>query len=504
MPNSNAVVSRTIRIEPPLDRAPAEMLRAERGLSVELDGGRRVRLDPGNPRSAGFAQVLDGLSKQRRPVYLEIDPATEAITRLLIPHVAHVASISSSQGQLDVKLDTSHARHVLQLGKPDSAELEKQLREALQSSRPVLVTEDDAHNIIDIRDFTPDPQGFQPAFPPREPKPPPRDRPLSWIRWLWWWICWPWWWFHCLSKTRAQQVFDAMGATSCDPLTVPAPCIPFLYPDDGCWARAHEMCRLMINMGLSPRKVWIDHSFGHWLHVNTKNNPQCYVEGMARRAHAVRPVEVLPDPAYGDGSVAIHDAGVGGNLERCARRSGRDSDPHQRRSVLARRRGRPDVYGFKRDPRSVPSGAAEPGEPGRTSALRELPVALMRLCTQSCSWWDSSHLLRVVVFSDRTQFCGSSSTFVGFLGNARKAKGRAEAAFWSSAVWLPAEAAGVAEHPAGNGPTDTALSIAMETAFSMGTAGSRGERMRRNAHKAGFRPTRYLRRQRSTRAIRTE
>jgi hypothetical protein len=33
----------------------------------------------------------------------------------------------------------------------------------------------------------------------------------------------------------------------------------------------------MINMGLAPRKVWIDHS-NVWLHVNTRNNPQCFVE----------------------------------------------------------------------------------------------------------------------------------------------------------------------------------------------------------------------------------
>jgi hypothetical protein len=67
-----------------------------------------------------------------------------------------------------------------------------------------------------------------------------------------------------------------MAATTCAPLTVPVPCIPFMYPDDGCWARAHEMCRLMIAMGLTPRKVWID--AGTLLHAATKNNPQCYVE----------------------------------------------------------------------------------------------------------------------------------------------------------------------------------------------------------------------------------
>ena len=280
MPNPNAIVSITVRLEPPLDRAPEEMLRAQGGISVQLDGDRRVRLDPADPHSAGFARVLDGLSKQRLPVYLEIDPATQAITRLFIPLVARVASISSSQGALDVELDPSHARHVLKLGEPDSAVLERELREALRGGRPVIVSEDDAHNILDVRAFTLAPDGPTPPLPPF-PRPKPRlpyPWPLSWLWWIWCWILCLWWWFGCLSMTRAQQVFDAMAATSCDLLTVPAPCIPFRYPDDGCWARAHEMCRLTINMGLSPRKVWIDHSSGHWLHVNTKNSPQCYVE----------------------------------------------------------------------------------------------------------------------------------------------------------------------------------------------------------------------------------
>ena len=49
--------------------------------------------------------------------------------------------------------------------------------------------------------------------------------------------------------------------------------ISWLYPDDGCWGRAHEMCRLMINAGAHPRKVWI---YGK-LHTLTKNNPNCFV-----------------------------------------------------------------------------------------------------------------------------------------------------------------------------------------------------------------------------------
>ena len=73
-----------------------------------------------------------------------------------------------------------------------------------------------------------------------------------------------------LLSVLTQSIFNAMAATSCDPLTVPVPCIPFRYPDDGCWARASEMCRLMIAMGRSPGKVWIDGS----LEVISSNKPR--------------------------------------------------------------------------------------------------------------------------------------------------------------------------------------------------------------------------------------
>lgn len=273
MPNPDAIVSTVVRFEPPLDRPASELLRAERGLSVVLGDGRTVRLDPANPRSPGLAQVLDGLSKQRRPVYLKVDPATSTISLLLIPRVTRVIGIRPIDGGvLGIELERSHARHLLRRSAPDFAELERELREALRTGAPIILTENDAHEIIDIRGYIPDPEGPPPPFP--RPEFPPRlPWPWRWIRELWLWIWWPWWWFQCISASHAQQVFNAMSATSCDSLTIPPPCIPFLYPDDGCWARAHEMCRLMINMGLSPRKVWIQGN----LYVSTKNHPDCEI-----------------------------------------------------------------------------------------------------------------------------------------------------------------------------------------------------------------------------------
>ena len=64
-----------------------------------------MRLDPADRRSVGFAQILDELSKQRRPVYLELDPETSAIMRLRIPHVTRVVALHSIDDGVDVELE---------------------------------------------------------------------------------------------------------------------------------------------------------------------------------------------------------------------------------------------------------------------------------------------------------------------------------------------------------------------------------------------------------------
>ena len=76
-----------------------------------------------------------------------------------------------------------------------------------------------------------------------------------------------------VTLNRARQLFRLVNARICCPASAPAPCIPFHYPDDGCWGRAHEMCRLMIADGADPEKVWI---FGS-LTVNSRNKPDCNV-----------------------------------------------------------------------------------------------------------------------------------------------------------------------------------------------------------------------------------
>lgn len=275
MPNPNAIVSRRVRIEGPSDLAAQEQVRGGDGLSVELDDGRKALLDPKNPRTPGFVQVLRGLEAIGSPAYLEIDPETSAVTDLLIPHVSHVIGLEADEGGYAVALDQSHAIHKLRRDAPDFAEIEAMLKAALDGGSPVILTEDDAHRIIDVRPFRPGPDDGL-LLPAKIIKPWRPGAFSAMLRWILYWPIWPWcwWWgYRCVSPAHAQQVFNAMAATTCAPLTVPPPCIPFLYPDDGCWARAHEMARLMIAMGLLPRKVWIQ----GWLHTPTRNNPNCFV-----------------------------------------------------------------------------------------------------------------------------------------------------------------------------------------------------------------------------------
>jgi hypothetical protein len=272
MANPAAIVSRSIRIEPASSSETDGISAAGAGFVAVLDDGRRVRLDPDNPRSRGFGEVLAQLERLQLPVYLETDPATEAVTRIEMPNVGRLRCLREVEGGLEVELDSSHARFLLRRGEGDFEAFERTLREAEERREPVILTAGRGQDILDIRFFKPGPDGPVPDFlPPGLRRPSILDLFRDFLRWPLW--PWRWWYWRCISPAYAQQVFDAMSATSCNPAGIAPPCIPFMYPRDGCWGRAHEMRRLMVDMGLWPGKIWIEGS----LHTPTRNYIACFV-----------------------------------------------------------------------------------------------------------------------------------------------------------------------------------------------------------------------------------
>jgi hypothetical protein len=108
-----------------------------------------------------------------------------------------------------------------------------------------------------------------------------------------------------LTLEQATAVFDDMKSKDY---------IPFDFPDDGCYARAHEMCRLMQDQGIACGKVWIyaaGYPYDASLHVATPNAPgpprQSGVSWIYHVAPTVqvqgadgRPVSMVIDPSLSD------------------------------------------------------------------------------------------------------------------------------------------------------------------------------------------------------------
>lgn len=103
-----------------------------------------------------------------------------------------------------------------------------------------------------------------------------------------------------LTEEEARQVFDFLK-NQAD--------IPFRYPEDGCYARAHEMARLLELNGISSRKVFV---FGN-LSVKTPNAARGKVSWWYHVAPYVRVrqadgtvVEKVVDPSlFSDGARSV-------------------------------------------------------------------------------------------------------------------------------------------------------------------------------------------------------
>ena len=273
-PRQNVIFEQVDRVSPPEETTE--------GLVVELAGDRVARLSPDDERAAGYASILEELQRQERPVYLELD-AEDNIERLLVPLVARVEDVRPAPeeedrgdpGDLQITLYGSHARHLLRRESRNFEAAADLLRRAREESTTVAVVSDDRQEILaakphdDATVIGPPVGGGGTVGSGPGVEEAPESEPRGCLGRI----------FRrrrrkCLSKRRAQKLFDDMASRSCAPLTVPPPCIPFLYPDDGCWGRAHEMCRLMVQEhGILPKKVWIYGS----LVTPTKNNPNCVV-----------------------------------------------------------------------------------------------------------------------------------------------------------------------------------------------------------------------------------
>ncbi|HEX7445572.1 MAG TPA: protein-glutamine glutaminase family protein, partial [Methanothrix sp.] len=259
MSNPNALVDNVRDLSQPKEALAA--LSSEtlsQTITVSFQGGRSGLLNKANPRSAVWSKRLALQQQRGMPVYVEIDTETNIITELLIPETSKVWALTpEATGDIEVNLIPSPSRHYILRSNPDFESMSNALQSAKEEGTKVLVTTTrDTHEIIDVRQL-PKPQASEP-LPESAPSPAPDGAPAP------------------VTEQRAKDLFDLMNSRSCDCAVIP-PCIPFKYPTDGCYARAHEMCRLMIGEGEQPEKVWIYASSDTNLRPKAPNDPDCQV-----------------------------------------------------------------------------------------------------------------------------------------------------------------------------------------------------------------------------------
>jgi hypothetical protein len=284
MSNTQAIVGLVSHIDlPPLMTAAHRLSFESTPVDVTFESGETTYLDPNETLSAGYAEILEDLRSAQIPGYIEVHPETRSISRLLIPVQAKVAAlVKIGGGNVAVGLEISQAHRVLKRSNSQFAHLLSVLEEAKKTGSTVLVTDTDDHEVIDVRlwetatkageatalDLAAEAlssgltefaelaaQGVEAAG---------EGVALATVSATA---------LPGITLQRAQLLFNWLASASCPPRTVPPPCIPFLYPDDGCWGRAHEMSGRIVNVGNGPGKVW---NYGN-LRVNTRNNPNCYV-----------------------------------------------------------------------------------------------------------------------------------------------------------------------------------------------------------------------------------
>lgn len=206
-------------------------------VAVTLDGEQRLTA----PKE--LRPVLEELLERQWPVYFEAGELLDIVLARL-PRVVRVVSVEGNSV-------TFHQSQVRAEAADDAVLSE--LRRALETRASLAVTITDAFKVVHAVPYSPLLDASVPATLVEPAAFEPDD---------------------CVPPGRAQELFDLCAGFSCEPRVPRPPCIPFLYPDDGCWARAHDMARLIIAAGARPMKVWI---YGKLL-TQTDNNPCCFVK----------------------------------------------------------------------------------------------------------------------------------------------------------------------------------------------------------------------------------
>lgn len=256
-------------------------------LMVNFDDGGSGLLDLSEPRAGVWAKMISRLQRHNRAAYVEVDADTDIITQLCVPVATKVLGIfSADEAVVDVAFTGDDALHSLRRDLPDFQRFYDLLQDAKERDSKIMVTATPhVADIIDVR-VLPAYFGNEDSDDPLPPPPIPTP----------------------ISPERAIELFDMVNATTCTPCSSVSPCIPFKYAYSGCDKRAHLMCFIFEDNGVTPEKIWASGA----LRACSVNVPQCKVGWgfhVAPLLTVIQPdgstVKMVIDPSLCDEPVTI-------------------------------------------------------------------------------------------------------------------------------------------------------------------------------------------------------
>jgi Glutaminase len=256
-------------------RSIGDVLPRDHDVWLRFEGSeRRARLDQTDPRAWLYASIAQDLHDNKRPIFVEVAPDLEsrrAVTHMSAPMVVRVKRIRLlSSGRVEVFFQPSVAPYTLVTSHPNYGEMLDLLNEAKRVESFVLVVSQQRFREISYvgrADTTFEPFGGV----HKAPKVPDILKSEGEIIAT----------LEPVNLNRALDLFRKMREMGCDSAGTGA-CTPFNYPDDGCHARAHHMCEVMLKKeNVRSAKVWLYGSGAsadrNTLNPETANHPHCAV-----------------------------------------------------------------------------------------------------------------------------------------------------------------------------------------------------------------------------------
>ena len=256
-------------------------------MNITFHDGSSARLDPATPEWSAWGFALSQLQRYELPAYIEADSETGSILEYQVPVSGRIARLDPLAGRGHrILLEGTFCFFRLHESNPNFERYWEILLRAREDVSTVILTrKDEPCEIVDLR-ISPQPRGPAPA---RRATPlcnsgPGEIQPVT---------------MDCLNA-----MFNLVYGKNCIPQAETTDCIPFLFSDYGCEARAHKMCEL-ISSHVTPAKVLNYPLPNGTLTVKTPNVPKCCLDPNCFLEWTIHIAPVLPVDT-GGGITAIY------------------------------------------------------------------------------------------------------------------------------------------------------------------------------------------------------